>query len=321
MEKIILLANDPGGFDVVYPVFLELRRRLDIPINIFLTGQAGNMKDEFRIDDNEVLEYLHKCIDNREKFILVTGTSWNSSVELEAISICKKNLIKTISILDYWSNYKARFLLKENYVFPDFLFVMDELAFDEAKKDGIDPSLMRIVGTPGLDKYFKYGMKKKKVLFLSQPLSAMPVNSNDGFNEYDAFEGVIKACDELGVDSFIKFHPKETENMKKLYSSKKVDGKLEDLIFDYDVIVGMNTMGLLHCLLMGVPVISYQPNLRTEDKCIVDKLGIIKGAFSYNQLVSQLNLYVSELDKEKFPFWFDGKSTERCVNEILSISC
>lgn len=319
MKEIILLANDPGGYDVILPVYNELKNRGDISAILLLTGQAGNKLPEYKAEQDEVIQYIKTRLESQDKFILITGTSWNSTVELEAIHLCKKSGIKTISILDYWSNYKARFKYGEDYIFPDYFLVMDELAFNEAEKDGIDPSIMKIVGTPGLDRFFNMEKNKKKVLFLSQPLSALTVNSNDGYNEFDAFEGVVKACKELGMDSFIKFHPKETDNMKELYKSKQVEGQLEDMISDYDVIVGMNTMGLLHCSLMGIPVISYQPNLRTADKCIINKLGIVKGAFTYEELLEQLKSITSSMDNCELPFWYDGKSTDRCVNKILSI--
>ncbi len=320
MKKIIFIANDPGGYDVIIPVYKWFLNMNNYKTIIMLTGKAAERANEEKKTIEDIRREILKDDICSEDILLVTGTSWNSDIEANAIKYCKSKSIRTVSILDYWSNYKLRFKLGENYEFPDYFFVMDELAVSEAEEDGVDRSIMKIVGTPGLDKYLNKKIKvnqKGNVLFLSQPLSVL-YGDDLGYTEYDAFEKVIKACDELKLNVHIKFHPKDDESFKEKYSKYSIDGELESLCETHEYIVGMSTMGLLQCALMGAKVISFQPGLRQNDMSIVNKLGITKGAFSYSDLISNIQTNEKENIEHK-PFWMDGNSTKRCVCEIKKI--
>lgn len=319
MNDFIFIAHDPGGLDAVYPVALELSKRDKISIRLALSGQAGNKQPLFKMRDDEIMNLLYSKVNNGDGFVLVTGTSWNATLELESIAFCKSNGIKTVSILDYWCNYMDRFKYKDTVVFPDRLFVMDQLAFNEAVKEGVDPSIIRITGNPGLDHYVHKKLNNKKVLFISQPLSLLYNISETGYDEFAAFKNVIDACEELSITPYIKFHPKETERMRELYQEYSVGGNIEEIVSDYNAVIGMTTMGLLQCSLMGIPVISFQPNLSSEDLCIINKIGIAHGVFTYKELIDQLKMITGTVDKKNLPFWYDGKSTERCVKELLEI--
>lgn len=320
MNKYVFLAHDPGGYDAIYPVALALSKSKDNSITILLSGQAGEKQPLFRKTENDIILRINELIEDEEDFVLITGTSWGANIETEAIKACKENGHLTISILDYWSNYSSRFLLNDQYCFPDYLFVMDDLAFNEAVASGVDRSIMRITGNPGLDSYVQRNRKShKRMLFISQPLSVLYGNS-EGYTEFDAFEGVLKAGKQLGITPYIKMHPKENPKMIELYEEYKIEGALEDVANEFDVVVGMSTMGLLQCSLMGIPVISYEPNLKADDKCIINRLGITKGAYSFEELIAQLKAITGSIEYSSLPFWYDGKSTERCVDEIIKIS-
>ncbi len=318
MKSFLFLANDPGGMDAVFPVYDELSKRDDITVKLMLAGRTAELKSQYRFSEKQIIEYIDECISEGREFILVTGTSWNSVVEAEAIERCRASGIKTVSILDYWSNYRRRFSYKDGFIYPDQLFVMDEMAFNEAVKDGVPSEIMKITGNPGLDYYAKIRSNSKKVLFMSQPLSVIN-KEYEGYDEFVVMEDLLKACRELGIKAHVKCHPKDTEKFRETYSSISVEGELEKLVQDYDAVVGMTTMGLLQCSLMGVPVISYEPDLNTEDKSIVNKLGITKGAYSYEELVHQLRMITGSYDEKKLPGWFDGESTERCLTELLNL--
>lgn len=319
MKKIVFLAHDPGGYDVIWPVYNYIKE-LHNDIELILTGPMGEKNKKYKKEAGEVMQYFARLIEHFN-FLLVTGTSWNSYIELAAIKLCRENSIETISILDYWCNYKERFRMKNEYIFPNHYFIMDEIAYKEAVESGVDSSIMVIVGHPGLDFYIDRKVKidkNNKILFLSQPLSAL-YKDDEGYSEFSAFEGILKAGKELNIDVKIKFHPKETEKMKCKYRYYQAEGNLSEIACGYNVVIGMSTMGLLQCALMGIPVVSYQPGMVTEDVCIVNKLGITKGAYTYEELLNQLR-NIKAVKKEKLPFWFDGKSTERCVKKILRYS-
>lgn len=339
-----MCAHDPGGYDVIFPVFEKIKSDGKAEACLFLAGLAGEKRPEYRADTPEILRYLSQRSAQGKRLLAVTGTSWNSDTELRVLRHCKDMGIPSISILDYWSNYKFRFqygkafeeepplvkqreeesliLLKDhNYIFPDYYFVMDETAAEEAAREGIDRSILRVVGQPGLDAYVHRRIspaRNRKLLFLSQPLSAAAQRPL-GYTEFDAAEDVLQASSTLGYGVDMKFHPKETEQMRRIYGKLQVEGTLPELVSDYAAVVGMSTMGLLQCALMGIPVVSYQPNLTGEDLCITNKLKITQGAYSYSELCRRLESLETFSIKEDRLIWMDGKSTERCTEEIYSI--
>ena len=319
MNNFVFLAHDPGGYEAIFPVAKQLSANKEVTVRVLLAGKASEAMPLFRCNEEEIEKIILDKISNNEHFILVTGTSWNSLVELKCIRLCKKNNIKTIAILDYWSSYCDRFKYENEMVYPDWIFVMDQLAYDEATAAGINPSIMKITGNPGLDYYVQRNNRNRNVLFFSQPLSMLYKIDDIGYDEFISFELFLNACKELGLYPHIKFHPKETPDMIERFGQYSVDGPIEEIARDYSAVVGMTTMGLLQCSLMGLPVISFQPNLKTHDLCIINKLGITKGAFSYAELVDQLKIITGAINEIHLPFWYDGKSTDRVVKALLEI--
>ena len=122
MKKIIFVAHDPGGYDVIQPVYqamLESR-----PCTFLSVGPAANLAKVTDWMENEALETLKRAVQMNNVAVLVTGTSWGSQFELDCISLCKQVGIPTISILDYWSNYAARFKQREGH------FIYDEFTIE-----------------------------------------------------------------------------------------------------------------------------------------------------------------------------------------------
>lgn len=321
VTKVLFLAHDPGGYDAILPIYRNMtnkKKETPYQVEMMPAGELGGLG--YSMSDNDILNKISNCFSSGNNMILVTGTSWHSDIEIRAIRTCKEKHIKTVSVLDYWINYKERFQDGNAYVYPDYYLVMDEMAKREAVEAGVPEDIIVIVGNPGLDRYVNMRtprVKTGKLLFLSQPLSALYGNSW-GYTEYSAFDGVIRAGKELGYQVHVKFHPKESDDMKRKYAAFSVEGAVEDLVHEYEVVVGMCTMGLLQCALMGVPIISYQPELTVHDCCITNKLGITQGAYKYEELIEQLGSIDISGDHEK-PVWYDGKSTERCVNFIENL--
>lgn len=326
MRSVVFCAHDPGGYDVVYPVYQRMKSERKTEVFLFLAGPSGERVPKYRADIDEIFECMSYQVDCGNLRLVVTGTSWNSDIELKIIRYCKKMGIPTISILDYWSNYRSRFQSKNEVIFPDYYFVMDKIAADEAVRDGIAPSILRIVGQPGLDFYVHKQVTpgyNQKLMFLSQPLSIAGQADLLGYTEFKAAESVLEIAGDLGYDVEIKFHSKETPEMVKMYENRRVDGLIWELVPNYAAVVGMSTMGLLQCALMGVPVISYQPGLKGEDLCITNKLRITDGAFSREDFYRRLKSLPGQkgclLKKKDDLIWLDGKSTERCIEEIYRI--
>lgn len=329
MKKIVFLAHDPGGYDALLSVVERLEKE-QVPLEFYCVGPAEKLSSVNSASESEVMQTIVTMLEENEIAGLVTGTSWGNTQELKAMAACKKAGIPTISILDYWSNYKVRFKdVSGNYTFPDYYVVMDELAAIEAIREGVPADIIKVLGHPGLDKYLSLPKirtcsgKNKKVLFLSQPLSAL-YGKELGFTEHQALEDSILAVQGYYDCSMrVKFHPKDDIFWKESYADISVDGALRDIMPEYNLIIGMNTIGLLHAVLMGIPAISYQPNLQRPDLCITNKLGLTRLISSYQELDLALNAWlredVKDLSLPENILWLDGHSTERVTKFVRRV--
>ncbi len=331
MKKAIFLAHDPGGADVIWPVFDRFPVSLEEK-QFWAIGPAGERHKEYQKEKTHVLDNLTQMLRENKIQLLVTGTSWGDHTECYCIKACHEHGVKTISILDYWSNYANRFKVDSGeYIWPDAYLVMDELAREEAIADGVPERLLHITGHPGLDRYAQQRdlMRHDKrtrlgnVLFLSQPLFTL-YGMSLGYNEYTVTDDLKEMCEKLKLKLSIKFHPKDTQDFCDKYGDLKIDGDLDDLMVQFDCVVGMSTMGLLHAVLLGVPVISYQPGLIGNDGCITNRLQVGSKAYRYDDLyeILQSEKYIRKgvnIESGVRTKWMDGQSTHRAVEAVKEV--
>lgn len=329
---MLFLAHDPGGYDVIQPLVRQTES-LSLPYEFIACGPSAVIQGTDPLSEDRIIARINKGLKLSEFSGLVAGTSWGSQLELTIIRRFKEWNIPTIAVLDYWSNYFSRFKCSEgDVVLPDYYVVMDDIAYKEAVLAGIPGDIIRVLGHPGLDKYVSKGKQIKakvngslKVLFLSQPLSEL-YNQELGFTEFNAFEDCTELlADEVKFTLHLKCHPKETVSFKNKYKSWIVEGHLQDILADYDLVVGMNTMGLLHASLMGLPTVSYQPGLIQMDSAITNKLGLSLAFYSkhtFKHFISE-NIfdYVNGANDRNLSrlLWMDGKSTDRVIKFIREV--
>lgn len=326
MKKILFVCHDPGGFDVIQPVYEVLKKeRSDC---VFLPIGPSKRMAGHGVDEAALLEILKDMLDNNEVGMLVTGTSWGTDIEVQCLDMCNSCGVKTVAILDYWSNYRMRFkyLDCDKYVFPQKLFVMDEIAYKEAIEDGIEEDILEIMGSPGLDKLINLKNKTKNednkkgdILFLSDPLSDLYGDSL-GYTEESVLEDILEICENLGRDVKVKFHPKDNDSMRQKYAHLEVDGNIDEILPGYRIVISMLTMGLLHAYLLGVPIISYQPGLLGKDMCITNVLGITKRVDNKETLkIEIIEASGGKNDRHNSLLWEDGLSTERVCLRIKQL--
>ena len=332
MKQILFLAHDPGGYDVVSPIAREMRSTGEIATSFYCVGPAANLAKMYAIGEEEFVALLKDKIASKQVNLLVTGTSWGSTLECSAISVCKAAGVTTVSILDYWNNYSFRFKGKDGQLlYPDHYIMMDHLARHEAISEGVPEEIIRVLGHPGLDRFIqdrnekcdRQERKNRKVLLLSQPLSKL-YGETLGYTEQTVIEDVIQAVEQVSNLSLaIKFHPKDDGCLKEKYRSFAVEGDLFDMMQEYDLAIGMNTIGLLHAILLGVSAVSYQPNVKQPDVCITNKLGLTPLFQSYERLVEQLATIQCNKEQKNMKkyIWFDGESTKRITSFIQGLIC
>jgi hypothetical protein len=325
MKLMVFLAHDPGSYDVTNPVYNKLMDK-NHDAKYFCVGPAASLNPEHAVSEPDFLTELHAYLRTGTISVLVTGRSWGTDLEPRAIRLCQAFHIPTVAILDYWSNYTMRLAPPSNAVIcPDHYVVMDELAKKEAMLEGVSESIIRVLGHPGLDRYVGYRSKQSKpiskalkVLYLSQPLSQL-YGDSWGYTEQSVWQDLLRANEQIPMQLHVKFHPKDNPSFKEQFGAMSVTGDLIELMPQYDLVIGMNSMALLHAVIMGVRAVSYQPQLKKPDVCITTKLGLTPLLDHYSQLIAylqqlQLSMENSEplaaIHNEAY-LWFDGQSAER----------
>jgi hypothetical protein len=334
MKKTIFIVHDPGGYDVIFPVFNRFQNA-GLNIDFYCLGPAAKIQPQFKLTESELLSELDRLIANDQLQMIVAGTSWGSETEIKAIQLCKSAGIVTVSILDYWSNYATRFRdLMGEFTFPDIYIVMDELARQEAIAEGVPPQIIKVMGHPGLDAYLQMDARKKlgsshvrRILFLSQPISLF-YGERLGYSEHSVLRDCLEVLDKLENTSLsVKFHPKDDPVFQEQYRDLSVEGSLSDLFANFDLIIGMSTMGILYAVLAGIPAISYQPQLIEQDFCIASKQGLIPLVCKKELLAQSVEYALSgnmtEIYKDKLgsgsQAWGDGKSTEKIFCFLVGV--
>lgn len=65
---------------------------------------------------------------------LLTGTGWASDLEFTARELARAQGIRSIAVLDHWTNYRERFERRGRTVLPDELWVVDDYALNIARQ-------------------------------------------------------------------------------------------------------------------------------------------------------------------------------------------
>jgi hypothetical protein len=281
------------------------------------------------ITATDFIDYLTEELTQGTVSILVTGTSWGTDLELRAIRLCKSFGVPTIAILDYWSNYIMRLHDQtDSIVLPDHYVMMDELAKIEAILEGVPEAVIHVLGHPGLDRYNDYTQQPQEnraslnnILFLSQPLSDLYAESL-GYTETSVLQDLIMVCLETDRTLNVKFHPKDNTSFREKYKYLAVDGDLLKIFPQYDMVIGMNSMALLHAAIIGTYTVSYQPQLQKEDMCITNRLGLSISINDYEGLRKLLssNMIRPYITHKNEHIWLDGNSAERValfVEEVV----
>ena len=122
------------------------------------------------------LQSLKHCLSKTN--VIITGSGWGSKSERTARKFAKINNIRSISIVDHWTNYQIRFSNWNDLDIPDEIWVADLKA--KKKVEAIYPQIC-VRCLPNL--YLKNSVreikhltsrfknkKKKNILYLLEPI-------------------------------------------------------------------------------------------------------------------------------------------------------
>jgi len=272
---IAVVSNDAGGAEILSSWVLKQHE----PYCLAIDGPAKNIfKRKIGNIENNSLESTILTSD-----WLITGTSCESILELNAIKLARDYGKKSVSFLDHWCNYDQRFSRDELSVLPDEIWVGDKSAYAMAKKVFPETSII-LKSNPyfeSLEKEIELLNKQNKtitqepyILYVSTPLNehALKKYGDEKYWGYTEEEAIRYLMDHLYAievrDRKVVLRPHPSEKREKydwtldeFGSQIKIGGKntlLEEII-NADIIVGCNSMAMVTGLIAGKRVISGLP--------------------------------------------------------------
>lgn len=214
---------------------------------------------------------------------VVTGTGWASDVEKKAVACAKAAGIFCVSLIDHWTNYRARFDHGGKLILPDEIWVTDKWAKSNAM---LTFPAVRVVQIENL--YLQGQLENiarlpqgDGILYLCEPARHDWGKGKAG--EFQALEYFLNGMYHLGLPTDravkLKLHPSETpgaydaiiSNFPNLVVDTSMD--LDEAIAASYWVAGMNSYALTIALAAGRTVFSTLPPWAPN--CILPQEGLI----------------------------------------------
>jgi hypothetical protein len=317
---VLVVCGDAGGAAAVAPVAAQLEggNRLTPRVLAYRYALPAFRENHLAVQEMTVVPDATEAeakLRTLNPALLLTGTSRLPQPENVFIVAARTVGVPSLAVLDYWSNYRARFSDESGTLayLPDRIAVMDTQALDEMLLEGFPPEHLIVTGAPHLDNLTtiraafgnehrtalraRYGVGPEEImiLFPSQPLSVL-YGETLGYTEQQVLAILVNALDSLAERENIKLtlavrpHPRENPlkfvgvqaQHIRIISAAAGSGRIWAMACD--LVVGMNTELLLEACYLGCLTISFQPNLRQPDLLPTNGSGLSLPVYSQQEL-------------------------------------
>ncbi|TYQ28937.1 hypothetical protein PseudUWO311_02000 [Pseudanabaena sp. UWO311] len=225
--------------------------------------------------------------------LLISGTGWQSSLEFDARKLAQNSGIKSVAVIDHWTNYRDRFIRNNEEILPDEIWVTDEYAKKLAENyfPNIQvrqlPNLYldSIVAEVRLQEISVTKSETTRLLYVLEPIRHSWGNSGQ-LGEFQALDFFIQNMDFLQLESHLSIklrpHPSDPigkynqwiDLQKNLDISLDTSLTLAESIAWSDIVVGCQTYAMVVSLAAGKRVVCSIPPW--GDACILPQPKIIK---------------------------------------------
>ena len=277
MKKITVVSHDTGGAEV-------LSHWIKHNHADYFFAVEGPAKEIFKKNLVDItFDSLEQSITNSHK-VYVT-TSWGSNLELEATKMALDKGIEVICFFDHWTDYENRFFLDDVQYLPNSIWVGDKYAETLVKYHypkiniirGVNfylESIKNYVINQKINNVITKSSDKLKVLYIADNiedacLASFGDPSYLGYNECEAFEFFMDNINllEKQIDSiYLRPHPSDNVSKYQIIISKyknvlieKSGKEIKEIINQYDVVVGTESMGMIVGILANKKVYSCIP--------------------------------------------------------------
>ncbi len=337
---VLFVCGDPGGAMAVTPVMEALVSDGLVLVQALAYAETSAVWKAKGLPFGELAEgltYEHILakLQTLNPELVVTGTSINAlEYEKVCIAAAKELGIPSLSVLDFWTNYRYRFSDKSDNLcyLPDRIAVMDQVAFDAMAADGFPTDRLQITGQPAFDdlaavrdgfsnrsetrKQLGIANEDLMVVFYSQPFSAL-FGSDErsanypGYDEFTALEGLLHALEEIAAQTGRIIHlviaPHMREALEKFAQVKGkhvrvvVDNTIDSrhLALSADLVTGMTSTRLVEACYLQQVVLSLQPGLNKEDTLFINRQGTAIGVYDREDISAQVSIYLLSEDRKQ----------------------
>ena len=234
---LAIAAHDAGSANHIIAWFKHLTNQQTNLIRVCVNGPALSLWLSAFPDSK--ISNLSDSLSNAK--LLISGTGWQSNLEHEARKLARSLGIKSIAVIDHWTNYSDRFIRDGEEVLPNEIWVTDEYAKQLA--ENYFPNLP-IVQLPNLylenivaevrlqeDSVTKF--PATRLLYVLEPIRQVWGNG-DQLGEFQALDFFIKNKNLLGFGEnlSIKLRPHPSDPIGKydqwIKSQKNLDVSLDN---------------------------------------------------------------------------------------------
>jgi len=334
LKTLFSISGDPGGAAAIAPVLLSLSEMPEWALQNFSYFCSGTILEKCHLSHSALnagttRSDIEKHFDQCQPSFVLTGTSVNGQdLEHDFIEEATVRDIPSLSVLDFWSNYKTRFISSRtgSCIVPTKIAIMDDFARDDMIREGFNPSQLVITGQPALDcatpsqaaknrQSFELLESELVVAFLSQttiPGIDASHAKYPGFSKMTVLPLLLTALNEIQrktsrrITLVVRPHPREAEETFEWIDPGAVSvriirsGSSRALASACDLIVGLNSILLVECCLMGLPVLSLQPGLRGGDCLPTNRMGFSQAIYDAEKIPMALeNLLVNDMERAR----------------------
>ena len=313
--KGIFVFSDPGGANSTLALIdniLKCGGKNHEDFMVF-TNSIGAFPNEYinlvKIKDFNI-KFYSDILDKFKPDYIFTATS-NNNYEHNIRLLSKEKKIRTIAFIDHWTSYFKRFTFNNKTLFPDEIWVINDIAKKEAIEAGLPEEKIFISGNPYYKKTRKFIPKidkqcflrnhdiqvdKKIIMFISERLRELfPKDSKNnctlGFDEFTVLSDILNSFFQIHNKDLIDFskylflikmHPREKinkfdsliRNRKYKFLNIEVRKKIEPPTITYysDYVLGMFSNMVIEALLMGKKVIRVQTGQIGKDLLKFDEV-------------------------------------------------
>lgn len=309
---ILVVVQDPGAASVLAPVVRRLATSGPYVPHCLAASDAhklwrGLEIPSTKLSDDMAASAIEDILRAHRPRVVLTGTS-PRRLERAFVAAASARGIPSVSIIDGWSNLGARFSNQRGQmVLPDRIAVIDDLAYAELIRDGVDAVRLVVTGSPALAEVARsaarfdshclqqlraslgVGATGLLVAFVSQPWTLMTGGDlrhplYPGYTEESVLSMVAHALVEVAAANSVKVtlavrpHPRQDPSTIELPNIGDVvvaqDGSSLALIMAADLVVGMTSMLLVEACYLGCVTLSVQPGLQGRDALPTNASGL-----------------------------------------------